>query len=222
MTRTLLMGLTAVAAGSLLITGCAGITIGAPTQAGLASGLAPIEASDEASASAGPSMAAGTVGIVLPNSTSGSCWAAAGQKVLEDAFAAKGIPVSVKNAEGDATAFTTMATDFVSQGAAVLVVVTIDATSGAEAIAAANGNGIPAVDYDHLTPNGGAQYFVGVTGTPDCTTLGPEVAKAEADALVSLAAALTSDDPTTADALAVDMTTDTEAGYDVPSILVTP
>jgi len=126
------------------------------------------------------------------------------------------------NAEGDAAAFTSLATDFVAQGGAVLVVVNLDAASGAEAIAAANGNGIPAVDYDHLTSNGGAQYFVGVTGTPECSTLSPKTAQAEAEALASLVAALTSADPTTADALAVDMTTDTEAGYDVPSILVTP
>ena len=94
--------------------------------------------------------------------------------------------------------------------------------SGAEAIAAANGNGIPVVDYDHLTSNGGAQYFVGVKGTPDCASRTPETAKAEAEALASLVAALTSADPTTADTLAVDMTTDAEAGYDVPSLLVTP
>jgi hypothetical protein len=216
---SLALGLSAIAASSLLLTGCAGITIGAPTQEALASELPPIE---DASASAGPTLAAGTVGIVLPDSTTGSCWDTKGQKVLEDAFASKGIPVAVMNAEGDAAAFTSLATDFVAQGGAVLVVVNLDAASGAEAIAAANGNGIPAVDYDHLTSNGGAQYFVGVTGTPECSTLSPKTAQAEAEALASLVAALTSADPTTADALAVDMTTDTEAGYDVPSILVTP
>ena len=219
MKLSLALGISAIAASSLLLTGCAGITIGAPTQEALASELPPIE---EASASAGPTLAAGTVGVVLPDSTAGSCWDEAGQKVIADAFAAGGIPVAFQTASGDPATFVTQATDFVNQGAAVLVVVNLDATSGAEAIAAANGNGIPVVDYDHLTSNGGAQYFVGVKGTPDCASRTPETAKAEAEALASLVAALTSADPTTADTLAVDMTTDAEAGYDVPSLLVTP
>jgi len=219
MKRSFFPALSALAGASLLLSGCAGITIGAPTQAGLASELPPIE---ESSASAGPTLAAGTVAVVLPDATAGTCWDDKSQKVLADAFAVKGISITITNAGGDPAAFVTMATDAVSQGAAVLVVVNLDAISGAEAIAAANANGIPAVDFDHLTPNGGAQYFVGVKGTPDCASRTPETAIAAAEALASLAAALTSADPTTADTLAVDMTTDAEAGYDVPSLLVTP
>ena len=219
MNRSLAMCLTTIAASSLVLSGCAGITIGAPTQAGLASELPPIEAS---SVSTEPSLAAGTVVVVLPDTAEGSCWTQERQQVIEDAFAAGGTPVSLLDASGDPATFITLATDAIMQSASVLVIANLDAASGTEAIAAANSNGIPAVDFDRLTINGGAQYFVGVTGAPDCSTLSAQAVQAEAEALASLAQALTSSDPTSADALAVDLTPDPEAGYDVPSILVSP
>ena len=64
MNRSLAMCLTTIAASSFVLSGCAGITIGAPTQAGLASELPPIE---ESSVSTEPSLAAGTVVVVLPD-----------------------------------------------------------------------------------------------------------------------------------------------------------
>ncbi len=219
MKRSLAVCLATIAGGSLALTGCAGITVGAPTQAGLASELPPIE---ETSAPVEPGFAAGTVSVVLPDATQGSCWDEQRQEFIENAFAASNIPVTIQNASGDPATFVSLATDSVMKGAGVLVIVNLDAASGAEAIAAANSNGIPAVDYDKLTINGGAQYFVGVKGAPDCSTLSPRTVQAEAEALASLAQALTSSDPTSADGLAVDVTPDPEAGYDVPSILVAP
>jgi hypothetical protein len=79
-----------------------------------------------------------------------------------------------------------------------------------------------AIDYDRLTSNGGAQYFVGIKGGKAGDSVTPKTAKAEAEALASIARALTSEDPTQADALAVDTVPDAEAGYDVPAVLVAP
>jgi len=208
-----------MAGAPLLLGGCAGITIGAPTASAFPSDAA---SSLEPSSPALPTVAPGTVGIILPDSTDGTRWDAAGQKILSDAFAAAGVPVSIQNANGDTAAFVSLAQDMMNQGITVLVIVSPDDATGAEAIGVANGLGAAAIDYDHLTLNGGAQYFVGIKGAKAGDSVKPATAKAEAEALASIAKALTGDDPTQADTLAVDTVPDAEAGYDVPAVLVAP
>ena len=219
MNRKLLICLLAVVGAPILLSGCAGITIGAPTASAFPSDAA---SSPESSTPALPTVAPGTVGIILPDSADGTRWDAAGQKILSDAFAAAGVPVSIQNANGDTAAFVSFAQDMMNQGITVLVVVSPDDATGAEAIAAANGLGAVAIDYDRLTLNGGAQYFVGIKGGKPGDSVAPGTAKAEAEALASIARALIGEDPTQADGLTVDTVPDTEAGYDVPALLVAP
>lgn len=218
----ILSGVAALACASLLVTGCAGITIGAPTVAADSSAQESFSAEITAEPTVAPSMEPGMVAIILPDSTPGSRWDKAGQQILRDAFEAAGVPVTIQNAEGDPAAFVTIAEDMGNQGVSALVIVNLDAASGMEAIAVANGLGVLAVDYDRLTPNGGAQYFVGIADAKEGDPVTAATAKAEAEALALFTQALTSDDPSAADALAVDFVPDPEAGYDVASLLVTP
>lgn len=128
-----------------------------PSAAGSGSSSAP-------SASSGPSLPAADaphVGVVLPTDADGTRWESLDRPALEQAFAAKGIPVDIRNAKGDPGQMAALATDLVDSGVKALVVASIDDAAGAAAIGVAQQRGIPVIDLDHLTNGGRANYFVG-------------------------------------------------------------
>jgi D-xylose transport system substrate-binding protein len=99
------------------------------------------------------------VGIIMPD-TDTQRWSADDPKFLKEAFDAAGVPVDIQNAEGNRERFVSIARGMVQSGAKVLMIVSLDSTSGKAALDVAKAAGIKTIDYDRLTLNGGADYYV--------------------------------------------------------------
>ncbi|MGZ5391808.1 MAG: sugar ABC transporter substrate-binding protein [Mycobacterium sp.] len=105
----------------------------------------------------------GSIAVLLPDSVSAARWELADRPFFEKAFAAAGLGSDdyiILNAEGDAPTQVTQAEQAITNGAKVIVLVNLDNGSGAAIISSAQSQGVVAVDYDRLTLDGGADYYV--------------------------------------------------------------
>jgi D-xylose transport system substrate-binding protein len=100
------------------------------------------------------------VGVILPDSASSVRWETADRPYLEAAFKAAGVEYDIKNAQGDKTQFQTIADQMITGGVTVLMIVNLDSGTGAAVLQKAKAAGIGTIDYDRLTLNGGADYYV--------------------------------------------------------------
>ncbi|GAA1502938.1 substrate-binding domain-containing protein [Sphaerisporangium rubeum] len=144
-----ILGLTAAAAAlSLGLTACGGDggTGGDTSASGGAS--APAEAKP------------GKIGVILPDSKSSARWETADRKYLQEAFEAAGVAYDIQNAQGDKTAFQTIADQMITNGATVLVIVNLDSGTGKAVLDKAKSQGVATIDYDRLTLGGSASYYV--------------------------------------------------------------
>src|SRR5258708_6053448 len=110
-----------------------------------------------------PVHAAGTadIAVLLPDSKSSARWENDDRKYFEAAFKAAGVTYSIVNAEGDATKQVTQADQAITNGAKVILLVDLDAGSGATIIAKAREAKAHVIDYDRLTISGpGADFYV--------------------------------------------------------------
>jgi len=102
----------------------------------------------------------GKVGVILPDTKSSARWATADLTYLKAAFDAAGVPVDIQNAQGDKAQFQTIADGMISSGVNVLMIVNLDSGTGKAVLDKAKNAGIATIDYDRLTLNGGANYYV--------------------------------------------------------------
>jgi D-xylose transport system substrate-binding protein len=121
------------------------------------------------------------IGVILPDSRSNPRWESVDRPVLEAALNRSGIPFVIQNAQGDPTAFRTLAEQMIAGGVTVLVMTTLDATSGRAVIDTARAHGVTTIDYDRLTLGGGADYYVGFDNVQAGTLVGQGLAKCLAD-----------------------------------------
>jgi D-xylose transport system substrate-binding protein len=148
--------------------------------AGLLALTACGSSSSGSTATAGSSSAAtatGTVGVILPDSASSPRWESADRPFLTKAFTDAGLKSDIQNAGGDVTKFQTIADGMISEGVKVLMIVNLDSNSGAAVIKKATNAGIPVIDYDRLTLNGGAQYYVSFDNVAVGKTIGDGLVK---------------------------------------------
>ncbi|HEU4346702.1 MAG TPA: substrate-binding domain-containing protein [Actinoplanes sp.] len=102
----------------------------------------------------------GKVGVILPDTKTSQRWAIDDPKFLKAAFDEAGVPVDIRNAEGDKQMFVSIADDMINSGVRVLMIVNLDSVSGKAVLDKAKAAGIKTIDYDRLTLNGGADYYV--------------------------------------------------------------
>jgi D-xylose transport system substrate-binding protein len=102
----------------------------------------------------------GMIGVILPDTKSSQRWGTDDPKFLKAAFAAANVPAEIKNAQGDKAQFAAFADSMIASGVKVLMIVNLDSASGKAVIDKAKAAGIPTIDYDRLTLNGGANYYV--------------------------------------------------------------
>jgi D-xylose transport system substrate-binding protein len=114
--------------------------------------------SDSGSSSGGSSV--GKVGVILPDTASSQRWGSDDPKFLKAAFDAAGVAVDIQNAQGDKSQFQTIADGMISSGVKVLMIVNLDSGTGKAVLDKAKAAGIATIDYDRLTLNGGANYYV--------------------------------------------------------------
>jgi len=100
------------------------------------------------------------VGVILPDTKSSARWETADKPSLTKAFTDAGVKFDIQNAQGDKTAFGTIADGMISKGVNVLLIVDLDAGSGGAVIKKAHDQGVKVIDYDRLTAGGGADYYV--------------------------------------------------------------
>lgn len=113
-----------------------------------------------------------TVGVILPDSASSARWESADRRFLQEAFDAAGVEADIQNAEGETSTFQTIADGMISGGVNALVIVNLDSETGAAVIDKAADAGIPTIDYDRLTLNGGAEYYVSFDNVAVGTAIG--------------------------------------------------
>ena len=100
------------------------------------------------------------VGVILPDTESSTRWKDVDAKYLKQAFDAQNVPVEIVNAEGDKANFVKIGTDMINSGVKVLIIANLDSDTGKEVLDKAKEKKIPTIDYDRLTLNGGADYYV--------------------------------------------------------------
>ncbi|MFC7277873.1 sugar ABC transporter substrate-binding protein [Paractinoplanes rhizophilus] len=100
------------------------------------------------------------VGVIMPDTKSSTRWANEDPKYLKAAFDKAGVPVEIVNAQGDRANFVKIGTDMLNSGVKVLIIANLDSDTGKEVLDKAKAKKIPTIDYDRLTLNGGADYYV--------------------------------------------------------------
>src|SRR5262245_63971637 len=127
-------------------------------------GVAACGSSDDNSSTSGGSSTTASkaqkVGVLLPDTKSSVRWESFDRPLLEQAFKAAGVPVTIDNAQGDKSTQQQQAEQQITNGAKVLLLVNLDSGSGAAIEANAKSRGVKTIDYDRLTLKGSADYYV--------------------------------------------------------------
>ena len=105
----------------------------------------------------------GKIAVLLPDSKSSDRWELADRRFFKEAFDAAGLSKDdyiISNAEGDPATQRSQAEQAITEGAKVILLVNLDPGSGAAIIDAAKAQGVTMIDYDRLTTDGNADYYV--------------------------------------------------------------
>jgi D-xylose transport system substrate-binding protein len=100
------------------------------------------------------------VGIILPDAASSARWETADRKFLKKAFKKARVTADIQNANGDKAKFATIADQMLAKGVKVLIMAGLDSPSTAAIQKKAERAGVKTIDYDRLTLNGSASYYV--------------------------------------------------------------
>jgi D-xylose transport system substrate-binding protein len=100
------------------------------------------------------------IGVILPDTTTSPRWEANDKPSLSAAFDAAGVSYDIQNAQGDANKFGQLCDQMIGEGVKVLMIVNIDQESGKACLDKATDAGVQSIDYDRLTPGGGASFYV--------------------------------------------------------------
>jgi D-xylose transport system substrate-binding protein len=100
------------------------------------------------------------VGVILPDTKTSARYETQDRPNLTAAFQAAGVKVDIQNAQGDAQQFQTIADSMLAEGVKVLIIDSLDSSSGSAVITKAKAQGVPVIDYDRLTTGGGSNYYV--------------------------------------------------------------
>jgi D-xylose transport system substrate-binding protein len=128
--------------------------------AALAAATTVVTTATTASAHVSRAKASVDVGVLLPDTKSSVRWQTQDAPDLKKAFTAAGLTASIVNAQNSAQTQKTQADAAIANGAKVLLLVNLDSASGAAIEAAAAKQGVKVIDYDRLTLNGSASYYV--------------------------------------------------------------
>jgi len=100
------------------------------------------------------------VGVILPDTTSSTRYTEFDAPLLKKAFDSAGIKADIQNAGGSTSKYASIAQSMIGEGIKVLVMDSIDPTSGANVEAEAKQAGVSVIDYDRVNLGGSADYYV--------------------------------------------------------------
>lgn len=105
----------------------------------------------------------GKIAVLLPDTQSSARYETQDTPAFKKAFEAMGLTSKdylILNAQGSQQTQQTQAEQAISDGASVLLIDNLDSGSGAAIQANAAARGVVSIDYDRLTLNGSAKYYV--------------------------------------------------------------
>jgi D-xylose transport system substrate-binding protein len=105
----------------------------------------------------------GKIAVLLPDTQSSARWESVDAPGFAAAFQAMGLTPDdyiIVNAQNSAQTQQTQAEQAITQGASVILIANLDSGSSAAIQAAAKAQGVVSIDYDRLTLNGDASYYV--------------------------------------------------------------
>ena len=167
--RKTTLSIAALSAALLAMTACSSSKSNSTnTSAAAPGGSSSAPAASSAPASAPASSGGGgavdgkgaKVGIILPDTTSSPRWVTADPAALKAACTKYKLSCDIKNANGSPTTMKSIAEQMEGNGVKALVIVNLDQASGAAIEKEAAKAGVIPVDYDRLTPGGGAAVYV--------------------------------------------------------------
>ncbi|MFL6239283.1 MAG: sugar ABC transporter substrate-binding protein [Actinomycetes bacterium] len=120
----------------------------------------PPKSAAQAPAATTSAKASGKVGVILPDTTSSTRYTLYDAPLLKSALSAAGITPNVQNAGGSTSRFESIAQSMIGSGVKVLIIDSIDATSGAAVERQAQSAGVKVIDYDRVNLGGTAPYYV--------------------------------------------------------------
>jgi D-xylose transport system substrate-binding protein len=152
-------------AAAIALTGCSSdkksTTSSAPAGNSSPATSAPASTSASSSASTGTIDGKGAkVGIILPDTTSSPRWVTADPTALKSDCKKYNLSCDIQNADGSPSKMKTIAQQMEANKVKVLMIVDLNQASGAAIEKAASKAGVITVDYDRLTPGGGAALWV--------------------------------------------------------------
>jgi D-xylose transport system substrate-binding protein len=102
----------------------------------------------------------GSIWVLLPDSATSPRWESDDRRYFQEAFTEAGVEFNIVNAEGDAAQQQSQAEQAISDGASVILLVSIDTGSGATIIDNAKDADVQVVEYDRFNTggSGGAAY----------------------------------------------------------------
>ncbi len=100
------------------------------------------------------------IGVILPDATTSPRWEANDRPSLSKAFEDAGVSYDIQNAQGDVEKFGQLCDQMIGEGVKVLMIVNLDQESGKACLDKATDAGVQSIDYDRLTPGGGASFYV--------------------------------------------------------------
>lgn len=118
------------------------------------------EATAPSSNDAPVAQVSGKVGVILPDTTSSTRYTLYDAPLLTKALSDAGITPDVQNAGGSTARFQQIAQGMIGAGVEVLLIDSIDATSGAAVAQQAQAAGVKVIDYDRVNLGGTSEYYV--------------------------------------------------------------
>jgi D-xylose transport system substrate-binding protein len=104
--------------------------------------------------------ASGKVGVILPDTTSSTRYTLYDAPLLKKSLSEAGITPDVQNSQGSTSKQASIAQSMIGEGVKVLILDSIDQTSGASVERQAAQAGVKVIDYDRVNLGGSAQYYV--------------------------------------------------------------
>lgn len=140
--------------------------LGAGAAALLALGVAACGGDDDNGAESRPGGGGelqGKIAVLLPDTKSSDRWEKADRRFFQEAFRAAGLSDDdflISNAQGDPATQRSQAEQAITEGAKVILLTNLDSGSGAAIIETSQAQGVTMIDYDRLTLDGNADYYV--------------------------------------------------------------
>ncbi len=154
--------------GAVVLTGCSSSSkssTGSTTTGSTATTTTPTTTSSSSSATGAIDGKGAKIGIILPDTTSSNRWVSADPVALAAECKKVNLSCDIQNGNGSAAKQKTIAEQMFAGGIKVLMLVNLDSASGKTIEQEAKSNNVTVIDYDRLTPGGGAALYVSFDNT---------------------------------------------------------